>query len=71
MDKKYTLSAEFKYNETEHGYRQHMKRSNDGFSGYEVIGILEEAKQDVLNQLAGQIKPDIIKREAVEEEDNE
>ena len=66
MDKKYTLTAEFKYNETEHGYSQHMIRRNDGFSGYEIIGILEEAKQDVLNQLAGKMKPDIIKREVVE-----
>ena len=58
--KTYTLKAEitddFKFN---------LESKCDGFNGIEVLGILQLKINDVLNQLAGKVKPDIIKREVM------
>lgn len=46
-----------------------MTRRNDGFNAMELLGILELAQQDVLNQLKGIEEANInfVKREVVED----
>ena len=39
-----------------------FKSTNDGFSSVTILGILEAKKTDILKQMAGTIKPDIIER---------
>lgn len=39
-----------------------MTRTNKGFTSIELLGILEFAKLEILKQMAGEIKPDKIKR---------
>lgn len=43
-----------------------MTRSNDGFNGLELIGLSELITIEVREQLLGNIRPDIIKREVME-----
>ena len=43
----------------------HMKRECEGFSPFELLGILEHTQLDILKQMAGEIKPDIVKRTVV------
>lgn len=43
-----------------------MNSENEGFSAFDIIGILEHKKQDILNQLSGRIKPDIVSRKVIE-----
>jgi hypothetical protein len=61
MKKTYTIVIE----DTDKGTQ--MTRTNDGFSPVELLGILEMVKDEVLDQIRGQIKPDIIKREVIED----
>lgn len=42
-----------------------MHRSNDGFLSFELLGLCEMMKADVLKQIVGEIKPDEIKREVI------
>lgn len=43
-------------------------RENDGFnSAFELLGILEHAQLEILQQLSGEIKPDVIKRNFIED----
>jgi hypothetical protein len=42
-----------------------IKRRNDGFTPYEILGIMEHSKQDILNQIAGSIQPDVVERQVV------
>lgn len=37
-------------------------RTNNGFNVFELVGILEISKDDIINQIKGNVKPDIIKR---------
>ena len=39
-----------------------LKRTNDGFNSFELMGILELSKDDIINQIKGNVKPDIVKR---------
>jgi len=39
-----------------------LKRTNDGFNALELMGVLELSKDDIINQIKGNVKPDIIKR---------
>jgi len=39
-----------------------LKRTNDGFNSLELMGLLELSKDDIINQIKGNVKPDIIKR---------
>jgi hypothetical protein len=39
-----------------------LKRTNDGFNSFELMGLLELSKDDIINQIKGNVKPDIIKR---------
>ena len=48
-----------------------MTRTNDGFNAFELLGLLELAQQDILNQMKGieEAKIDIIKKQVVENEE--
>jgi hypothetical protein len=42
-------------------------RTNDGFDAFELLGLLELAQLEIIEQIKGNIKPDIIKRNIVED----
>jgi ArsR family metal-binding transcriptional regulator len=44
-----------------------MHRINDGFDSFELLGVLTYIINDIYAQMAGNFKPDIIKREIVDE----
>ncbi len=50
--------------ETENGTLKISSR-NDGFTPLELIGLLSYKKDDIMAQMKGEIKPDIIERELV------
>ena len=60
--KKYTI--EFKFNDD--GSTE-LSRTNDGFSPFELLGLLEMAQIEILGCLKDTIKPDIIKRQVVKD----
>jgi hypothetical protein len=62
MKKTYTITIE-----TENE-KMNMHRVNDGFNAFELLGLLEIARSEILQQLKGEIKPDFIKRDVVEDE---
>lgn len=43
-------------------------RKARNFNAYELLGILEEAQIDILRQMKGEIRPEIIKRVAIKQE---
>lgn len=43
-----------------------IHRTNDGFNAYELLGLAHNLTLDIQEQIAGRIKPDIIKRDVVE-----
>ena len=43
-----------------------LSRTNDGFNPFELMGILELSKDDIINQIKGDVKPDIVKRKVKE-----
>jgi lysine/ornithine N-monooxygenase len=45
-----------------------IEGNNAGFTAAELIGLLEWKKQDILNQIAGKIKPDVVKRTVIQED---
>ena len=45
----------------------HVFSESDGFSGIEILGLLEWKKTDIIRQLNGEFKPDIVKRKFVED----
>lgn len=44
-----------------------LHRTNDGFSFFELLGLLEYIKSECQEIYKGTIKPDIIKREVVQD----
>ncbi len=68
VNRSYTLKTEIIWDEKQDTFVRHIERKNDGFSPYELLGILEEAQQDILDQIRGLVKADIIKREVVVDE---
>lgn len=60
--KKYTI--EFKINDD--GSTE-LSRTNDGFSPFELLGLLEMAQIEILGCLKDTIKPDIIKRQVIKD----
>ena len=42
-----------------------IRRRNDGFKMLELLGLLELAKTEIYEQMKGNMKPDVIKREVV------
>ena len=55
--------------EDKDGTTKTMTRKNDGFNAIELLGVLELAQQDVLNQLKGieEAEIDFVKRQIVED----
>ena len=47
-----------------------LKRINRGFTAYELLGIISHTKDDILKQMSGEIKPDIIERKLIENGNN-
>jgi len=45
-----------------------IESESDGFSGFEVLAFIEWKKQDIISQLNGDFKPDIVKRKYIEDE---
>lgn len=64
MIKTYTIKLEI--DDTDE-MKSKMTRTNDGFNGLELLGIIEIARNEILQQIAGAMKPDAIKRQFVEE----
>lgn len=44
-----------------------LKRVCDGFNAFELLGVLEFIQMEILDQISGKIKPDIIERVAITE----
>ena len=42
-----------------------LSRKNDGFHLLELLGLLEKIQLEILQQMAGSIKPEVIKRQVV------
>ena len=61
MKKTYTIKLEIDEGST----KSKMTRTNDGFNGLELLGILEIARKEILKQLEGVMKPDAIERQFV------
>jgi hypothetical protein len=45
-----------------------LTRRNEGFNPWELLGLLEHSQMEILKQLSGEIKPDVIKREVIKDE---
>jgi hypothetical protein len=60
MKKSYTVEMNFMPDGT-----TNMTRTNDGFSGLELLGVLSMVQMEILQQLSGQIKPDITELQIV------
>jgi len=52
--KKYTIEV------TEKNGKLDMKRVNDGFNAFEVLGFLSVVKHDIIEMIQGKKKPDVI-----------
>jgi len=44
-----------------------MKRVNDGFNPMELLGIIDFVKDDIMAQVHGKIKPDVVERTIVKD----
>lgn len=44
-----------------------LNRKADGFNPFELLGLLDLTRGEIIAQMQGKIKPDIIKREVVGE----
>jgi hypothetical protein len=42
-----------------------LSRINDGFNAFELMGLLELSKDDIINQMKGNVKPEVIKRKVI------
>lgn len=42
-----------------------LERISEGFFPYELLGLIEHTKQDLLKQLNGEIKPTRVKRKVI------
>jgi len=65
MNKKYILQV---IDNGDNGDKVTVMSLNDGFTAYEVLGLLDMKREDVIDQIKGNIKPDIIKREFVKDD---
>ena len=43
----------------------HLIRENNGFNPFELLGYLEHAQLEIMQELAGKMKPDIVERRVV------
>ena len=62
--KKYTIEVIF-----ENGVYKHT-RTNEGFNPYELLGIFELSKMDIIEQMKGNIRPNEIERNLIVEPKN-
>ena len=62
MEKKYRLAVTL----DENGDLD-ISSSNDGFNTFELLGFLQFKIEDVINQLNGKVKPDIIERMVIKD----
>ena len=62
MKKTFTIEVEIK----DDGYFS-VTRTNDGFNFHELIGILDHSIRDIISKMSEGIKPDIIKRQVIED----
>ena len=46
-----------------------LSRTNDGFNPLELMGLLELSKDDIINQIKGAVKPDVIKRKVIDSDE--
>lgn len=60
--KKYTIEM------TDDGGFVTISAENDGFTALELIGLFEHRKEDIIRQMRGEIRPDVITRKVVKEE---
>lgn len=44
-----------------------IHRTNDGFTSVELLGLLEYTQIDIMRQMAGQIRPTVIKRNVIDD----
>lgn len=51
---------ELKFTVTDDGMLQTCEASNQEFTAPELIGLLEVKKQDILRQMLGEVKPEIM-----------
>lgn len=42
-----------------------LRRVADGFNAFEILGLFDIARNEIIKQIEGEIKPDIIKREVI------
>lgn len=49
----------------EDGKNYTFNSTNEGFNAFEILGILEKKKIDILEQIEGKIKPDVINRTSI------
>ena len=61
-DKKFTIHYTIKDDKLS------IETKNDGFYPFEIIGMMQWKINDIIRQMAGDIQPDIIKRELYERE---
>jgi hypothetical protein len=47
-----------------------LKRVNDGFNALELMGLLELSKDDIIDQIKGVVKPDVVKRKVIKNDQN-
>jgi hypothetical protein len=47
-----------------------LSRTNDGFNPFELIGLLEISKDDIISQIKGVVKPNIVKRKVITKAEN-
>ena len=43
-----------------------LSRTNDGFNPFELIGVLEISKDDIIEQIKGNVKPNVIIRKLID-----
>ena len=46
-----------------------LNRTADGFNAFELLGILDLTKTELIQQINGEIKPDIITRKVVKDKE--
>jgi len=63
--KKYTFTA------TQEGEGMTIESTNEGFKAIELLGIFSFKTEDIHKQMRGEIKPDIVTRTVVKEQEVE
>jgi hypothetical protein len=51
------------------GNKTRLQRVNDGFTPFELLGLCAMIQHDVLDQMRGVVRPDVVTREVVVEKE--